>query len=66
MVLERQRADLHGEEAVREALGIRRNRDRLAGRARTLLIVTHDEDFAGQVATRKLVMQEGRLVPSVG
>lgn len=38
----------------------------LAGRARTLLIVTHDEDFAEQVATRRLLMREGKLVPSAG
>lgn len=33
----------------------------IAGRARTLLIVTHDEDFADAVSTRRLLMRHGRI-----
>ncbi len=33
----------------------------LAGRDRTLLIATHDEEFVAAVATRRLVMQQGRI-----
>lgn len=33
----------------------------VADHSRTLLIVTHDEDFADAVATRRLVMQDGRV-----
>lgn len=47
-------------------------RDELAGilrglveRGRTLLVVTHDEDFAAQAATRIVRMADGRIVPSV-
>lgn len=36
----------------------------LAGRRRTLLIVTHDEDFADAVATRRLRMSHGRVSPT--
>jgi ABC-type polar amino acid transport system ATPase subunit len=38
----------------------------LAGRHRTLLIATHDEDFASAAAGRVLHMQEGRIVESAG
>lgn len=34
----------------------------IAGQSRTLLIVTHDEDFADAVATRRLVMRDGKVV----
>jgi len=34
----------------------------VAGQSRTLLIVTHDEEFAGAVATRRLVMKDGKVV----
>lgn len=33
----------------------------LAGRDRTLVVVTHDDDFAEQVASRRLMMAEGRV-----
>lgn len=33
----------------------------LASRGRTLLVVTHDDDFADQVASRRFVMAAGRL-----
>ena len=36
----------------------------LAGRSRTLLIATHDEDFAQSAATRILHVREGRVLPS--
>jgi len=36
----------------------------LAGRNRTLLIATHDEDFAQAAATRILHVREGRVLPS--
>ncbi len=38
----------------------------LAGRSRTLLIATHDEDFAQAVTTRILHVHEGRVLPSAG
>lgn len=38
----------------------------LAGRNRTLLIATHDEDFASAAADRVLHMQEWRIVESQG
>jgi ABC-type polar amino acid transport system ATPase subunit len=35
---------------------------RMAGQGRTLVIVTHDEDFADLATTRRLVMRDGRAV----
>jgi ABC-type polar amino acid transport system ATPase subunit len=36
---------------------------RLTAQGRTVVIATHDEEFAGAVADRVLVMHEGRLAP---
>jgi ABC-type polar amino acid transport system ATPase subunit len=36
----------------------------LVGQGRTLVIVTHDEDFASTFATRVLRLSDGRLLPS--
>lgn len=33
----------------------------IAGQSRTLLIVTHDEDFAEVAATRRLIMKDGKV-----
>lgn len=35
----------------------------LASRNRTLLIATHDEEFVAAVATRRLLMHQGRICP---